>query len=266
MALWMAAAGALLFSVWHSFADALAWRIWYAWYSPHRKSVGNKVAFVFGGKSRCEFCSAPVPWFGLIPVFGFFLLRGRCIHCGRNLSWRFPVLELLAFAYGAVLGYHTLVPAEFLLALIAYALVWIVIQNDYRSLYIPTEAILALLVTGIATLLLARYPDWYRMQNLSLGLDLAVAFVWYFLFHLLRVVSGYKMGLADVRLVLALGFLLGNPYALWLPGLAALLAIIFWLVRRYSVLIYAPSGDQIPFGVFLGTGYLLLNIARVALQ
>ncbi|GAB4444516.1 MAG: hypothetical protein OHK0011_26550 [Turneriella sp.] len=104
------------------------------------------------------------------------------------------------------------------------------------------------------------------MQDLSLGLDLAVAFVWYFLFHLLRVVSGYKLGLADVRLVLALGFLLGHPYALWLPGFAALLAIFFWLLRRYSVLIYAPSGEQIPFGVFLGVGYLLLNVARVAYQ
>ncbi|HNE19534.1 MAG TPA: hypothetical protein PLF85_07435, partial [Turneriella sp.] len=91
-----------------------------------------------------------------------------------------------------------------------------------------------------------------------------VAFVWYFLFHLLRVVSGYKLGLADVRLVLALGFLLGHPFALWLPGGAALLAIVFWLLRRYSVLVYAPSGEQIPFGVFLGVGYLLLNIARAA--
>ena len=100
-----------------------------------------------------------------------------------------------------------------------------------------------------------RFPVTVRYE------DLAVAFVWYFLFHMLRILSGYKMGLADVRLVLGVGFLLGHPLALFLPGIAAFLAIGFYLVRRRSVLIYAPSETHIPFGVFLGLGYLLLNLA-----
>ena len=266
MAFFVAGASALIFAVWHSFSDALAWRIWQAWYSPGRKKIHHKVSFVLGARSRCEYCAAPIPWYGLIPVAGYFLLRGRCHNCSRRISPRFPAFELFALVYGALLGSFLVSPGEFLTALIGYTLVWIIISNDYRSLLIPTEAILALFFVALANLLLVRYPRWFAMQNLSLGLDLAVAFVWYFLFHLLRVVSGYKLGLADVRLVLALGFLLGHPFALWLPGFAALLAIVFWLLRRYSVLIYAPSGEQIPFGVFLGTGYLLLNIARAAYQ
>jgi len=266
MALWIAGGAAVIFAAWHSFSDALAWRIWQAWYSPERKKIRHKLSFVFSARSHCEFCGAAIPWYGLIPVAGYFLLHARCHNCNRRLSPRFPAFELFALLYGALLGTFIVTPGEFFTALFAYALVWIIIYNDYRSLLIPTEAILALLLVALANLLLVRYPRWFEMQDLSLGLDLAVAFVWYFLFHLLRVVSGYKLGLADVRLVLALGFLLGHPWALWLPGLAALLAIVFWLLRRYSVLIYAPSGEQIPFGVFLGMGYLLLNIARTAYQ
>ena len=47
--------------------------------------------------------------------------------------------------------------------------------------------------------------------------------------------------MTSVRLVLALGFLLGHPYAIYLPGFAAALAIGFYLLRRRSILIYAPS-------------------------
>jgi len=252
----------LFFAVWHSFCDALAWRIYEAFYSPRRKQVIEKYRFVLAGKSCCEACSAPVSAKGLVPVFGFFLVKGRCEKCTRRISWRFPVFEALAFIYGFALGMKELAPAEFMIATVVYALLWLVIATDYRVLLIPTEAILGLLITGLAALLLVRYPQWFAFDSLDLGLDLAVAFVWYALFHLLRIASGYKMGLADVRLVLALGFLLGHPLALYLPGFAAMLAIGFYLLRRYSVLVYAPSEAQIPFGVFLGTGYLLLSIVR----
>lgn len=251
-----------LFVVWHSFADALAWRIYTAYYSPQRKSVVHKLSFILYQSSRCEACSAHVPWYGLIPVAGFFLLRGRCAACTRPISRRLPVFEALAFLYGFAIGTLNTGPADFAVILVAYLLLWIVINVDYRMLLIPTEAILGLLLLGIFNLLVVRYPQWFLFNNFDLALDLAVSFVWYFFFHLLRILSGYKMGLADVRLVLALGFLLGHPFAMYLPGFAAALAIVFYLLRRRSVLIYAPSETQIPFGVFLGTGYLLLYLVR----
>ncbi len=258
----IAAFSGLFFAAWHSFCDALAWRIHEAFYSERRKQIKEKYRFVLQGSSRCKACSAPVPWRGLIPVLGYFIVGGKCRHCTRRISLRFPLFEAFAFVYGLFLGFCALHPAEFALALIVYALVWIVIATDYRVLLIPTEAIFGLLLAGLVALLAVRYPQWYRLENIELGLDLAIAFVWYALFHLLRIASGYKMGLADVRLVLALGFLLGNPLALYLPGFAAVLAIGFYLLRLHSVFIYAPSETQIPFGVFLGSGYLLLSLIR----
>ncbi|MBN8220603.1 MAG: prepilin peptidase [Spirochaetes bacterium] len=252
----------ILFAIWHSFADALAWRIYAAYYSPQRKSIPQKVSFIFSQSSVCEYCAAKVSWLGLIPVAGFFLVGRRCQNCTRPISWRFPVFEALAFVFGLCVGSMNTAPLEFAVILVAYLLLWIVINVDYRVLLIPTEAILGLLLLGIFNLLVVRYPQWFLFNNFDLALDLAVSFVWYFFFHLLRILSGYKMGLADVRLVLALGFLLGHPYAMYLPGFAAALAIIFYLLRRRSLLIYAPSETQIPFGVFLGIGYLLLYLVR----
>jgi len=252
----------ILFTVWHSFADALAWRIYTAYYSPQRKHIPQKLSFILQQSSRCEACSAKVPWYGLIPVAGFFIVRGRCGNCTRPISKRFPAFEITAFVYGIVIGFLNLNPGDFGVLLAAYVLLWIVITVDYRMLLIPTEAILGLLVLGVFDLLVIRYPQWFLFNSYDLGLDLAVSFVWYFFFHMLRILSGYKMGLADVRLVLALGFLLGHPFAIYLPGFAAALAIIFYLLRWRSILIYAPSETQIPFGVFLGAGYLLLFVVK----
>lgn len=256
-------AAGVIFAVWHSFSDALAWRIYTAWYSPRRKQFTAKTSFILSGQSRCEYCEARIPWYGLIPVLGYFLVKGRCAHCTRALSYRFPVFEAIALFYGFIVGFRNTGPGTFAILIVAYALVWIIITVDYRALMIPTEAILGLLALGLIDMLVFRHPQWYQFQNIDLALDLSVAFIWYAFFHLLRILSGYKMGLADVRLVLALGFLLGHPYALYLPGLAAGLAIIFYLLRRRSLLIYAPSETQIPFGVFLGAGFLLLSLVRV---
>jgi prepilin signal peptidase PulO-like enzyme (type II secretory pathway) len=148
MSIFMACAAGLFFAVWHSFCDALAWRIYEAFYSPRRKQVTEKYRFVLAGSSRCEACAAPVSAKGLVPVFGFFLVKGRCESCTRRISWRFPVFEALAFFYGFALGTKNLAPAEFSIAIVVYALLWVIIATDYRVLLIPTEAILGLLVTA----------------------------------------------------------------------------------------------------------------------
>lgn len=254
---------ALLFAVWHSFADSIAWRVWFAWYSRERKKIPNKMAFLFSARSACEHCNTPVRWFGLIPIIGYFLERGKCHHCTRPISWRFPLFETLAASYGFVLAYAGgITPTQFVFALLTYGLVWIVMSTDYRTLFIPTEAIFGLLLLALANLLLVRYPHWFLFNSVDFGLDLAVSFLWYFIFHLLRILSGYKMGLADVRLVLALGMFLGHPYAIYLPGFAAFFAIGFYFLRRNSILIYAPSQKEIPFGVFLGVAFLVLSLLR----
>jgi len=209
-----------------------------------------------------------VPWYGLIPIVGYFLVNKKCTSCSRPLSYRFPFFEALAFLYGVLLGFASVHPVEFTLLLVAYASLWVIMAIDYRVLLIPLEAIFVLLLLALIYLFAIRYPVWGWISrgfvpNIDLMLDLSVAFVWYFLFHLLRILSGYKMGAADVPLVLALGLLLGHPLALFLPGLAAMLAIVFYILRRRSILLYAPSEKQIPFGVFLGMGYLILALVRV---
>ncbi len=46
------------------------------------------------GRSYCPKCRHQIVWYDNIPVFSFLLLKGKCRHCGKNISWQYPLVEL----------------------------------------------------------------------------------------------------------------------------------------------------------------------------
>jgi leader peptidase (prepilin peptidase)/N-methyltransferase len=45
--------------------------------------------------SRCGSCYKPIPWYDNIPLFGYWILGGRCRMCGASFSIRYFFVELL---------------------------------------------------------------------------------------------------------------------------------------------------------------------------
>lgn len=45
--------------------------------------------------SHCPKCGKQIPFYENIPVFSFLFLRGKCSSCGKPVSFRYPVVELL---------------------------------------------------------------------------------------------------------------------------------------------------------------------------
>src|SRR5690606_29195266 len=46
-------------------------------------------------RSRCPGCGQLIRWYDNIPILSFVWLRGRCRRCGRSISYRYPLVELL---------------------------------------------------------------------------------------------------------------------------------------------------------------------------
>jgi len=44
-------------------------------------------------RSRCRGCSAALPWYDLVPIGSWLLLRGRCRSCGTRIGSRTLALE-----------------------------------------------------------------------------------------------------------------------------------------------------------------------------
>ncbi|MDO5301229.1 MAG: prepilin peptidase [Tissierellia bacterium] len=55
------------------------------------------------GSSHCNHCMKAIPPYGLIPIGGYFLVRGRCVHCGGKVSPLHPLVELMGGATALIL-------------------------------------------------------------------------------------------------------------------------------------------------------------------
>lgn len=54
-------------------------------------------------RSRCTSCGHALGMPDLVPIFSWVFLRGRCRHCGADVSARYPAIEL-AFATASALA------------------------------------------------------------------------------------------------------------------------------------------------------------------
>jgi len=60
--------------------------------------------------SRCPSCKSPIAFYDNIPVFSWFLLRGRCRNCKTRISFRYALVELLTGALSAGVWYKHFAP------------------------------------------------------------------------------------------------------------------------------------------------------------
>jgi len=71
-----------------SFLNVVALR-----YQPSRKVFDPRG---LSGRSSCPYCGGKLEWFELIPLLSFFIQKRKCRKCGHQLSFQYPIVELLS--------------------------------------------------------------------------------------------------------------------------------------------------------------------------
>jgi leader peptidase (prepilin peptidase)/N-methyltransferase len=156
-------------------------------------------------RSSCPKCGKPIAWYDNVPLLSWLLLRGKCRHCGRPISPRYPLIELLTallcFAvwrrFGpapAALGY-----VAFVCALVA--LTWI----DVDTWLLPHQITWPLLAVGLLS------PLWNRgLTWVEAAVGAAVGFTVFAAIALVgELLKKEYMGWGDVWLLSAIGAWLG---------------------------------------------------------
>ncbi len=204
--------------------------------------------------SRCPACGRAIkPWEN-IPLLSWLVLRAQCAGCGWRIPLRYPLVEAavavvaLSVAWRVPLGWAWLVwiPAGALLVAMA------VIDLDCRRLPNPLTAALALLgVAGLAlTLAGLATPD----SRLPLPLDALLGalagggLLWGFAWLGWLLFKREGMGAGDVKLMAALGLLLGWQSVLLAIFLASLGGSVAGLALRRR------HGAELAFGPWLALG------------
>ena len=102
------------------------------------------------GRSICPSCNHTLRAFDLIPVVGWFLLRGKCRYCGAKISFRYVSVESLGGCLSCLCywKYGFTVSAAFTFAFLF--LLTLVSGVDWDTMEIPNGFVLGVAVIGIA--------------------------------------------------------------------------------------------------------------------
>lgn len=195
-------------------------------------------------RSRCMNCGSVLKWYELIPVFSFFLQRGRCRSCHCRLSLQYPLIEL---ANGILYVWITAVKGlglESLLFSLCASVLFVIGMIDGRTYEIPPGCNLCILGLG-AVRLLSDLPHWYVYV---IGFFSVSGF-----FYLLYLLTGRKgIGGGDIKLMAAAGLLLGW----WNIILAMIIGCVAGSVIHVSLMKLRKKDRVLAFGPYLAFGIM----------
>lgn len=225
-------------SVIGSFLNVCIWRL------PREESIVRP-------GSHCPHCQKLIPWYDNMPFLSFILLGGRCRFCKERISWRYPVVELLA----ALAPVWVISQMGFQVETLVYTiLLWgliVVIFVDAVHQIIPDQISLGGLALGV--LASTAYPSLHQALDWLGGLrsSLVGAAVGAGSIYLTGVVGRWifkreAMGLGDVKLMAMIGSFLGWQMSLFVFFLAPFFGTVVGLWLKY-----VKKTDVIPYGPFL---------------
>ena len=203
--------------VFGSFVTALSYRL------PRGESIAK-------GRSRCPSCAHTLTARDLAPVFSWLLHKGRCGHCGVNISWRYPAIEIItAVLFVLVVASSNTAGQMGLLLVITPVIVSLaVIDIEHEWLPNGLVAILALLVVALR---------WVSDGEVFVGLALAAGVV----IAGLLINTGCKaykgsggLGLSNVKLMAVGAFALPLYSFLFFLTLTALLSVFCLAIWKWT--------------------------------
>jgi leader peptidase (prepilin peptidase)/N-methyltransferase len=212
-------------------------------------------------RSFCPTCNATLSWYHNIPLFSWFALGGRCAFCKSEISWRYPLVELLSAlaAVFSVLQFGFTISAFVIYALCAALIVISFIDIDYYI--IPDVISIPGTAIGITLGIIQEFypiftpPLTSGVLDTSLGLLAGAGFLWLIAQAYIIFRNMHGLGFGDVKLLALVGAVLGPYGALYTIFMGSILGAFFGV----GMILLRGRAHQIPiqFGPFLSMGTAL---------
>lgn len=203
-------------------------------------------------RSRCPSCEHQIKAIENIPVLSYLFLKGKCRQCKKNISIRYPIIELISAITASVVAFYFGVTLQTLFAvLLTWALIALT-MIDFDHQLLPDDITLPFLWLGIGINLFNVFTD---INSSVLGAIFGYGILW-FVYITFKIVTGKEgMGHGDFKLLATLGAWFG-----WqsLPIIIILSSVVGALVG-ISLILFKSHGrnTQIPFGPYLAVAGLV---------
>jgi leader peptidase (prepilin peptidase)/N-methyltransferase len=239
--------------------------------------VPNEESIVFPN-SACPNCQKSIKPYDNIPILSWLILGGKCRNCKNPISPRYLFVELLTgllflLVYWSI-GFNAFLPVALVFAATIVSLVFI----DAEHMILPDVINYPLLIFALSMRIvfpllfganyfsdfkffplnrMEDYPIWLvSLIGAILGGIVGGGFLWLVgaIWKRLRGVDA--MGLGDVKMMFAVGALLGwrlTLLSIFIGAFAGAVIGVFVIARQKE----KDFQTQIPFGIFLGIGSIL---------
>ena len=205
-------------------------------------------------RPACPECGRAHGWRELLPVAGWFVMRGRCAGCGTRLPGRRVALELCSGAWAALLALRFGPSAAWAVYMVFGGALLVASFVDFELFILPDRINLPGIPAAVLchTFVLGGGGWGANLQASLLGAAAGGGAFWVMqrLYRLVRDAEG--VGTGDVKLMFLLGALLGVgmlPLMVCIAALSSLAGSLFYIFRGR-----AGMQTRIPFGPFLSFG------------
>ena len=207
------------------------------------------------GRSYCPHCKHILDWRDLIPIFSFFILRGKCRYCHKPISLQYPLVELatgLLFVFTTYnlqpITYNLKILLNLGYQLLVVSCLVIIFVYDLKHYIIPDKVIYPAIIFALIFNFFTHQKFGGGFNNTILSAFGAAAFF----LTIVLISRGKWMRIGDIKLAFLMGLFLGWPKILVALFFAfftgAIIGIGLILAKKKKL------KSEVPFGPFLVTG------------
>ncbi len=210
--------------------------------------------------SSCPRCEKIINPADLIPVVGYFLLKGRCRHCNIKIGLRYPLVEFLTGVLFVIIYSYYGLTLEFFIYVTLLFLLFAIAQVDLKHRLVPNTLVAAGLIAGflyyfpgilalflpVPAALISERAFWDGFAGMLFGGGIMLV---------IFLVSRGGMGAGDIKLMVLIGLYIG------LRG-AAVVLLLGFIFGALTGIAFMATGkltrkDALPFAPFLSLAAFL---------
>jgi leader peptidase (prepilin peptidase)/N-methyltransferase len=218
------------------------------------------VSLINPKRSICTSCNTQIKWYENIPVVSYVFLRGRCSNCQEQISFIYPVVELLTAIVTILLYFKLGFSNDFLMmSLLSYILI-VLSFIDFKYKAVPDYLLILVL---LCSFFVSSFSFIVALQFAGAIVILELFITFYIQNIKARILKDESlkdqraMGEGDVPIVALIGGILGLQLGMFAIFLSAIFAIIPALVN-----IIIKKEIETPFIPFLSLGLLVVFIGE----
>ncbi len=200
---------------------------------------------IFRSRSHCDYCKTTLKWYYLIPIISYLALKGKSGCCGKSLSIKYLIYEIV----GALISLMLYQSNNFNFISIYFCFILSLITiMDYETYIIEDYLLIALL------------PISLSLFSFNLTTRLIYAFICFISYLVINLIKANSIGGGDIKLNSLLAFSFG-PYIIMANLISYLLGgivSIYLLKTNYHL-------KYIAFGPYLVIGYLITYLYNLEL-